>query len=245
MGYKKIVQSGNLLEIYEYQKNLPERFKRKIEKVDGKRIKRSFSRREDNARRLRRQFIRIIRSNLTGAECPLLVTLTCFEVLRVDVAFRAFTGFVARCRRCFGREFRYISAVEFQQRGAPHFHCLFWGLPEKEIENEIKTDSRRPTTRRIQNLWSYGTADCRRTDNSPKLAGYLAKYMYKSLLDSRLLGKKAYATSRNIMRPMSFSNSTAFDYADMIWGVDKLVAYEKEFDTMFLGRCHYKSYNLE
>lgn len=238
MGFNKIVQSGNLLEIYQYEKSLQINKPRKKPNDLIKRVVKVGKRRADNARRLRKSFTRLIRSNLIGSELPVLATFTTFEVLRIDLAFRAFTSFMARCRRCFGREFRYITVPEFQKRGAPHFHTLIWGFPEEVIKNET-------VNRRIQNLWARGFVDLRPTDGSPKLAGYLSKYMSKALHDSRLLSQKAYATSRNIMRPLSFTNSKAFELRDMIWGVDKLLAFEVEFDTMYLGRCVYKSYKLE
>jgi len=39
------------------------------------------------------------------------------------------------------------------------------------------------------------------TDGSPKLSGYLTKYMAKNFTDYRLMGIKAYTCSRNLKRP--------------------------------------------
>jgi len=264
MGYTKIVRSGNLIELYEYEKHLPDR--RRKPKKDNGRYRAVNKRRVDNVQRCRKNFLRLVRSNLGGDESPVFLTLTMFEILRVDVAFRCFTEFVARFRRKYGHAIRYIGVPEFQERGAVHFHVLVWGLKEKDILIEGsrgKTINQKiiwldwlnakgysksdlGSTRSIQHLWARGFVDCIPTDGSPKLAGYLAKYMYKTMFDERLRKQKAYMCSGNVLRPMSLKTNTSVNVALDQWGVKEIdLKVSKVFSTLWLGTCKYKSYVVE
>jgi len=235
VGYSKVIQSGNILEIYEYQKQLPERRnKPKKDRVGGKK---SATRRSDNASRLKRHFIRLAGANLVGTECPLFFTFTMVEIVRIEIAYRIFTAFIQKLRRQYGLHWRYIAVPEFQKRGAVHFHVLFWGLPEK-----IEIDER--NTRTIQRLWARGFVDCFRTDGSPKLVGYLTKYMSKAMFDQRLFGAKAYSASRNALRPLLFRLDEEFDdVADYFLPVSNSPLQDRQFMTQWLGKGRYRLYN--
>jgi len=237
MGYTKVVQSGNFLEIYEFENELPKR-----RNNFRKRVKRIFNpyrrRRPDNVRRLRGTFVRLIRSNLTAEENPTFLTLTMREIVDVKDAYRSFSHFMCALRRKFGRGFRYIGVPEFQKRGAVHFHILIWGFPDEIIATERKN-------RLIAEIWGQGYIDFIKTDGNIKLAYYFGKYMSKAVYNDRLNGQKAYVASRNVLRPLSLSNSLAFGLIDDLWAVDKsVVPVEKIYDTIWLGRCIYKRYYL-
>jgi len=255
MGYTKVIQSGNIIEVYEYSGNLTQRKKRKRESYI--RRARSTSRRGDNVNRLQKNFVRLVRSNLTGSECPAFFTLTVAEVVRVELGYRFFTEFISRLRRVFGKHFKYIAVPEFQVRGAIHFHVLFWGFKKEVIENEvpsvktfgeggnIKLGEVKRGSRFFQRLWQRGTVDCFLTDGSPKLASYVSKYMSKALFDDRLLAQKAYICSRNVMRSVSLKTSTVLNFASGIWGIDlKKPVVEKHFDTHWLGKGRYRLYDM-
>jgi len=238
MGYTKVIQSGNQLEVYEYENNLPER--RKSSKKGSRGGRKTLARRSDNVERLRRNFVRLVRSNLDGVECPLFLTLTMVEVVRIEIAYGLLTRFIQRLRRIYGSYPRYIAVPEFQKRGAVHFHVLFWGLPEKiEIDES--------NNRTIQRIWQAGFVDCFRTDGSPKLASYVAKYMHKAVFDDRLHNQKSYACSRNVLRKVSIPSSAPLTSAEEIWGI-KLSTdppmREKHVDTYWLGKGRYRCYEI-
>lgn len=240
MGYTKIIQSGTLLEVYRYEKNLPIRRSVPRQNTDRKRNNRITKRSFDSVRRAARAFRRIVRSNLVGNDVPSLFTFTMYQKLSYSTSVRIFTRFAARLRRVCGGEFRYIAVPEFQKRGAVHWHVLIWGL-SAYAKNER-------ATRRISRLWQRGFVDCVITDGHPKLSGYLAKYMSKTMSDIRLGGKKAYYASRNILRPMSNSSGNGSIQAvfdeHIIPSVDNLLTTH-EFSTQWLGRAIYQSYRLE
>jgi len=238
-GFTKIIESGTLLETYEYEKPLPcQKIRKYVPKKPESDITRSYRRRRtDNVARLRKSFVRLVRANLIGDERPSLLTLTMREIVSIESAYGTFSKFNERFRYHFGKAIRYIAVPEFQKRGAVHFHVLIWGLSQETIRNERKT-------RTIANLWGQGFVDIITTDGHPKLASYLGKYMSKAVYDKRLALQKAYVGSRNVLRPVSLSNSLAFEYQDMIWGVgDNPPSHQRVFMTQWLGRCVYKRYN--
>jgi len=244
MGHIKLIKSGNVVELYEYEKELPIRrtFIRKRKKTY--RIAGYVNRRRyDNAGRLKKSFVRLVRSNLVGADRPSLFGFTFAESVSYDAGVSALTLFFKRLRVSFGKGFRYIAVPEFGRRGTKrlHFHAIVWGLPENLILNERNT-------RLFQNSWQEGFLDCIPTDGSPKLAGYLGKYLFKALHNDGLVGKKAYFCSRNTLRPMSTSLKTVYNYTHELWGLQLSTTtplQEKFFETQWLGKGRYRRFNLE
>jgi len=241
MGHIKFIQSGSLLERYDYAKSLP--IRRKQPKIRPRSDRNLFvvRRSHESIRRAQRGFRRLVRANLVGGERPALLTLTMFQKLPLSASSRIFTRFIARLRRENGRDFRYIAVPEFQKRGAVHFHVLLWGLHQYAISEA--------STRYFARLWLRGFCDCIITDGSIKLAGYLSKYMSKAMQDIRLGGEKAYYASRNSLRPVSISaDSLALFKLEVIQQevihTGELI-HEREFDTPWLGRCTYKKYQIK
>ena len=199
--------------------------------------------RRDNAQRSGMAFRRVVCSNLTADENPLLVTLTHKEnQTDISESNRLFKLFIQRCRIKYGRAFRYIAVPEFQRRGAVHYHALFWGLPAELYHRERQT-------RELANLWGNGFTDIILTDGNEKLSSYLAKYMIKNLLDIRLWNKKVYFCSRNIKRPIVVSGFDTFSFIEKDYGLDSLTpVMERTYDTMWLGEGRYRLFdtsNLE
>lgn len=236
MGHAKVIQSGNTIEVYKYEYEIrPKRTSSRKRTSDRK----AFSRRADHIHRLRKAFLRLIRSNLVGTERPALLTCTMFQVRGIKESYSEFSDFIQRCRRVFGRELRYIAVPEFQKRGAVHFHVMIWGI------GHYVTKER--DYRYLQNLWGQGFVDCILTDGSPKLAGYLAKYMSKAVFDNRLLSQKAYVCSRNIMRPVQVKGTAVIAYGKEIWGVELSTltpVHERYFRSQWLGRAIYQRFEI-
>lgn len=251
MPYNRAIVSGNALEIYEYEKDIPlYRTKRKRSKTvadvpsvvsTGENIlsERELGRRRSSSGRASLAFRRLVSANLVGTDRPLLFALTYAENFTdLRGAYKDFTAFIQALRYRFGSEFKYVAVPEFQKRGAVHFHALFWGLPSELVLSERQT-------RAIAKLWGHGFVDLVQTDGNVKISGYLSKYMAKAFIDSRLSGCKAYVASRNILRPLvqSFSGNLWAFLRE--WGVDKPAILNREFMTLWLGRCQYKYYLLD
>jgi len=261
MGYTKIIRSGAIIEVYEYEKDLraPRHRSQPQNRREG--IKLIRPRSQNSLRRARVAFRRLVQSNLVGDVPPALFTFTMYQVIPYAASSRIFTKFAARLRRVYGSEFRYIVVPEFQKRGAVHWHALFWGLPEnlackghferkgsyKKFIHECEPGRQcERRTRHISRLWLRGFSDGLVTDGHPKLAGYLSKYLSKTMQDPRLRGKKAYYASHNFLRPMSSASSNEFIKSIYVNTVIPNIKplQETEFMTEWLGKCNYKQYHL-
>lgn len=241
MPYTKLVRSGDLVEEYVYQY---EPLFKDLKKARD-RVKRSVrvSRTKDNIKAARRSFHRLVRSNLVSFRPPPhLITLTYKKNIKdIEITNNDFNKFGKRLRNEYGKDISWISVPEFQKRGAVHYHMLVFGLPHE-------THLRERSTRHIASIWTHGFADVISTDGSTKLATYLAKYMSKALHDSRLIGKRGYSASLNILRPVFLNTPFQVSYARNDWeigGVDNLPQKERIYDTKWLGRCHYKRYLIK
>lgn len=239
MRYKRIVQTGNIFEIYEYEKFPSICLLRKNKEKQPKRRERRFQqRRSDSLYRAKKSFQRLVLGNLSVAT-PALLTLTMLDLVSIKYAYSRFTAFGQRIKRVFGNGIAWIAVPEFQARGAVHFHVLIWNIPYEFVANERHT-------RYIQNLWGWGYVDILQTDGSPKLATYLSKYLSKGMQDDRLVGIKAYSATRNIVRSVSFNSQATIDFIQSnALGVDNLLVFERSYGTMWLGRCVYKRYELK
>jgi len=238
VAYTKIIQAGNSIEQWTYEREPnPDRLNRK--KPRTKAIFR-LERRADNIVRCRNSFRRLVQANLSEANPPALLTLTMAEIVEIGDAYRAYTLFCKRLRGVYGSGISWIAVPEFQKRGAVHFHILIFGLPYEAIRNERRT-------RDLANIWGLGFCDIKKTDGSGKLASYLAKYMSKAMHDIRLMGKRGYSASRNVLRPVSLNSPFQIRVFRDVWGLagDNGLVREREYGTLFLGRCVYKQFTVE
>lgn len=255
MSYDRVITYGRFADVYRYSGE--PRGKRVIgERVTsdngvscflevGQDVRRQKSshvvRSEESAKRATVQFRRLVGANLSRVERPVFASLTYRENMEsIEQARKDFKAFARRIQGMFGSSVRYISVFEFQSRGAVHFHVLLWGLPDTIVASERDT-------RLVASIWGKGYVDLVLTDGSPKLATYLSKYMSKMFLDQRLAGKKAYISSQNIKRPVDDKNASVAMYFSGEVNPDLrdyCISFEKEYDTLWLGRAIYKQYQL-
>jgi len=269
--YTKIVQSGTLVEVYQYEKSPPEYRQRKKSRFKNpKRYKR-------NVERSRSSFVRLVSSNLDRAYPPAFLTLTMRDVVTLREGWRAFTLFAQRAKYYFKGAVDFVAVPEFQERGAVHFHCIVWGLPEPlacmrssqfyydRIGKRKRVHLCPPErlceqhTRVIAALWSHGFVDCFETDASPELAGYMGKYFWKAMYDARLRGQKSYSASRSLCRSVHIRQPAAVSFmlaeisGHTLNGSGELVENvhsplvplrEVEYDTQWLGKCNYKLFKF-
>lgn len=248
MAYVRLVQAGDLTELYKYQKNWNVRKNRRFNSRNKRRKTEDYKNGIGNSQRSgrsvqrsKKEFFRLVASNLQGTENPIFITLTVNKELLVTVAYRYFQHFIKRLRRVKGNNIRYIAVPEWQPvSGFIHFHCLFWGLQEKGQKGELIDRDRR----NYQRLWLRGYCDVRiARDSSLAIAGYMAKYLAKATTDPRLRNIRAYSASGNVKRPYSAGSNTLGDFLDdLIDEEDNRMVSNKTYDTMWLGRCDYQQY---
>jgi len=237
MAYIKVIQSGDLVEVFKYDRSPP--LKRRSSNKPRRRRLRNVSRRADSIVACRKQFVRLVRANLSESNPPALLTLTMREIVDISDAYKAYTLFCKRLRTQYGEDLSWIGVPEFQKRGAVHFHMLLFGLPYEAYKGERRS-------RRIASLWGHGFVDIIKTNGNARLSTYLGKYMSKAMHDRRLIGKRAYSASRNVVRPVSLNSRFQITTAFEEWGltVDNEVVSERQYGTLFLGRCVYQTYRI-
>jgi len=257
MGYTRLTAYGSRCDVAIYEKEPPvggrggkrNRFSEASSAVssipfDGQDAenadKQAKVRAKANASRVKMAFSRLCASNLGGGDHPVLASLTYAENMEDVTRGRSdFAAFGRSIRKTFGAHVRYISVLEFQRRGAVHFHALIWGLPADVVARER-------SARVVAKIWGRGFADLKVTDGSEKLAGYLGKYLSKSMSDSRLFGLKAYVASRNVKRPLVDKFALLGPYfAGLVPGCDLSTAIlltSDEKETHWMGRAIYKRY---
>jgi len=248
-----------LVEVYQYEEDVRFNGRRgrkvsssaRVPSVDFsgedllQRGKQIAEKRKDNVRRTCMVFRRLIKANLDGSFHPLFISLTyAKDITDVRQGHKDFNAFARNLRNKFGSEIRYIAVPEFQKRGRLHFHALLWGVEAKKF-----ADSER-STRLFAGLWGQGFVDLKATDGDPKIASYLAKYMQKTFVDYRLLGKKAFIASRNIIRPIVDKQPFLVSYfTGGLEGIPDLstatLVREKEYVTQWLGKGRFKLYQLK
>lgn len=208
LSTRRLIVSGDMLELYEYER--PYSFNLAPLRLSSGDLEDKESsektRRVDNLGRVRNDIRRIIEANYRayGFE-PVFLTLTFKEnVTDVDQANLHFHDFIKRLDYKFQKRFRYLAIVEFQKRGAVHYHCIFFNM-DLEIERSERRD------RVIASLWRVGFVDIERVRHAKVVSAYVCKYLNKAVHDSRLRGRKAYFTSRALFRPREFRREASID----------------------------------
>jgi len=240
MGYARIVQYADITEYYEYDKDFrPPRRRKKPSKRSIQKFKSEFS-----ARRARRQFVKVVTNTLYERGCPLLVTLTTHVPdVQLTEGYKFIRQFKEHVKSQMGKTFTYIAVPEWQKNGRLHFHLLCWGLLSSREEAEAERHNRN-----LQRCYGRGFLDVRfANDSSPKLAGYLGKYMSKAYQDERLAGRKAYTSSRDVDKVRTHGSNALSTYSDELIPNVEALQQTHTYETMYLGRCRVSIYktNIE
>jgi len=138
----------------------------------------------------------------------------------------------------------YISVPELTKKNRFHFHLLVYNLSTRlagqtvRAGNAIYTTERE--TRNLQRLFERGTIDIvPATYTSRGIAGYMAKYMAKSLEDSRYETTRGYNCSRNIKKIRTYGSNTLSTYANIIPSENLVSIDNNEYDVPYMGKCRY------
>jgi len=242
MGYTRIVQFGDITEIYEYENNKRNTRKKHVSLLTRRRNKKAreiakskgvYLRAKRNILRTTRNFFRLCHHNNCRASTICFLTLT----FAYDLSYKASTRYLAKFMERMEKTFpevplSYISVPELTKKGRYHFHILLYNLPTEEATKERET-------RNLQRLFERGYVDLRiATYTSKGIAGYMAKYMAKALTDPKNETTRGYNCSRNIDKTLSYGGNTLDTYKTLIIPTDivekKVVS---EYDVPYLGKC--------
>ena len=229
---KKIVVSGNVVELYEYalpvvKSERPSRIGRAGQNATTEETKRLN--REKVAARARQKVRRYANANFSNNSKFITLTFA-RNVTDLKTANREFVKFRKRLARKLGIPLEYIAVVEFQKRGAVHYHILM-NCPY--IENET-----------LARLWGHGFVKINAIDTVDNIGAYITKYMTKDNIDERLAGQKSYFMSHNLKAPEVATDSETIE--EVLADMDvKRVACSSSFDSEYYGTVRYTQFVLQ
>lgn len=238
-GLKKYVITGHILEIYDYKYYI--HGKGGFSGVaKGTAELNNVLKNYANTNQRRRDKIRRLACCNFNNKYDKFLTLTFAENLtNVEDTNLLFKNFIKRLKYTYNlKNLKYLAVIEFQERGAVHYHVLL-NIPYIPHKN-------------LQELWGHGFVFINAINHVDNLGAYILKYMTKDNNDTRLMGKKAYLTSRNLKQEETIVNHDLNDFYKL---EDKIIQkfklndlkpiYVSNYDTEILGHCEYKQYNLE
>lgn len=238
-GLKKYVITGHVLEVYTYDYYIHGKggFSGTAK---GQAELESALKNYANTNQRRRDKIRRLACTNFNNKYDKFLTLTFAEnKTNIEECNLLFKNFIKRLKYTYQlKSLKYLAVIEFQERGAVHYHVLLNipYIPHKEL----------------QDLWGNGFVFINAISHVDNLGAYVLKYMTKDNNDTRLMGKKAYLTSRNLKQEETIVNHDLKDFSKIEnkiiqkYNLNGLKAiYEANYDTEMLGNCSYKQYNLK
>lgn len=142
-----------------------------------------------------------------------------------------FRAFIRRFNAYLGYSLKYIAVVEFQPVSARvHYHVVFFNLPQF-LEVSL-----------LESIWSHGFVKPKLIRDVEHIGNYLVKYLIKSTLDIRLIGRKCYFTSIGLARPDRFYHASELEFAGIDLSLDYRVDLKlsSSYDTHWLGHIDHK-----
>ena len=245
----KIIQSGDIVEIYEYSEGYLKGFTLTENEINNRTSSESntgdTNSRERALKRAKTNLRRLINSNVGqyGKEFTAkFLTLTFREnVQDIKQANYEFQKFIKRLNyKLYGTKkanLKYTTVIEFQKRGAIHYHTIIYNMPYLEA-NEIS------------NIWENGFIKINKIDDIDNVGAYVGEYLGQAEKgqghdpeDDRLKGRKSYFSSRGLFKPIEITDKKIVEQVAAALLNEKL-SYSATFENEHLGNITYKQYNL-
>ena len=134
-----------------------------------------------------------------GVYLPIFITFTFSEnITELTLAHKEFTKFIKRLSyEHWGQNvntLKYLTVVEFQERGAIHYHVVFFNLPFMDRIYD-----------KILAIWGHGFTWVESVKNEKGIIKYMSKYLTKSIEGGKLKTRKSYFTSKGLKKPLMHS----------------------------------------
>lgn len=189
---KRVVISGNQIEVYRYENDVIYGYKDKKKSSRGRQAIASDEDKEKNRekvfKRARTELRRLINSNVEDDSKFLTLTFK-DNVIDLDYANNEFKKFIKRLNYHFNIKVKYSCVIEFQKRGAIHYHVILYNL------------SGRVDLHKLSDVWGHGFIKLNKIKGVDNVGAYICKYMTKTD-DKRLEGRKMYFNSRSLNKPI-------------------------------------------
>ena len=246
----KIIKSGDIVERYVYEKGYLKGYE--MSESDVKAREEGFGDeseeeiRERSLRRAKTNLRRLVNANVGqyGEGCTAkFLTLTFRENIRdVKNANYYFTKFIKRLNYAIKSILKYTAVVEFQKRGAIHYHVILYNMPFVHWEKILK-------------VWKAGNKDggiwINKIDDVENVGAYVGEYLGQSdkgqgrdVDDDRLKGQKSYFSSRGLYKPIEITEKEKVEALAEALPNHKII-YSASFENEHVGKVSYVQYNLK
>lgn len=238
----KIIQSGNIIELYKYEKGYLKGYENQPRENDFKApgVESDEDIRQRSLKRAKASLRRLINANhgQYGKEfTSKFLTLTFGDnIADLDFAHYEFEKFMKRLNYLIFNSkkanIKYTAVWELQERGAIHYHVILYNIPY--IKQNI-----------IQETWKNGFIWINKIKDVDNVGTYIAEYLgdEKSRNPEEYQGKKTYFSSRGLLQPVEITDKKIVETIAVALLSQKM-AYSSTFTNEYLGDISYKQYNL-
>lgn len=252
--FRKIIVSGNVLEVYTYEKP-PKNKGHDLEIEDHydvldlnsttlelNEVERVEERRRQTTRDARNLTRRLALMNFTNGDK--FITLTYKKNMKdLKQADEDFKNFIKRFKYHLNiSDLAYIAVRERQKRGAIHFHLICNWSHNFASHDEIEHYER--LFGADKKFWGHGFVDIKDINHVDNVGAYIIKYMTKDLSLELYKGKKLYLCSQGLERPLVYRGHDANALYDFYNLGQKKEAFTNSYDSEYLGLITYHEYNL-
>lgn len=98
--------------------------------------------------------------------------------------------------------------------------------------------------RLVQEIWGNGFVSVNRIKHVDNLGAYVVKYMTKEMTDERFFGSKLYQCSKGLERPVEYRGEMAERMVAALDLSQKKEVFTNSYGSEYLGQITYKEYNL-
>jgi len=164
---------------------------------------REGGKRDDSIARARVNLYRLIIANTFkhGKFKPIFATYTfASNVVQIEYANQRFKLYLERLSKYIGSRPKYVCVPETQERGAWHFHVVFFNLPKMSFSVNDR-------------LWGEGdkAVNMQFISGIRDVGAYCSKYLSKEMLASSGINRKLYYSSRFLIRPFDVYEQDTID----------------------------------
>ena len=271
LTHTKIVKSGNILEVYEFEKAVDygereggwnERYETErtycmsIEKIQEMRLE-SRQRSAQHSKSVLKQIINANSGQWKDENgklfMPIFLTLTFGKDIvtgnRIDVqkCNRIFSKFKQRLDYEINKTkesyLKYVAVIEFQKDIDFHGKRKEFGGRVHYHVLIFNLPFMKNIYDKINEIWGEGFVIVKPIDQVKNIASYVCKYMTKSKADERLCGEKIYFTSRGLKKPIKTFDEKLIDL--ILQNIPSSVEpYEREIENEACKKIMYKRYDL-
>lgn len=251
---KTMIISGSTIETYQYKGSpliydfkRPNTDRHSILVIDEESKQKKIESRKSSMNRSRSILRRLINTNAwkwnktSGLPyLPIFLTFTFAKnITDIKIANPIFSKFIKRLNyEIYGSKkslLKYVVVTEFQERGAIHFHTIFFNL------RHIWVDT-------LTEIWGEGFVKLKKIERVDNVGAYMCKYMGKDFDDDRLDGKKRYFSSRGLIKPTIIKDEIKVSSVVRkipIEYIKKKREFERKYKGKKIGMVEYTQYVLD